>query len=112
MAGARIRSFREFWPFYLGQHRQRLTRRLHFLGTGLAAACAILAVWGRRPWLLLAGLVGSYGFAWAGHFFVERNRPATFEYPLWSFAAEWKMWALMMTGRLGRELHRHGIDPL
>jgi len=102
-------SFREFWPFYLGQHRKRLTRRLHFAGTELALAAVILAAWHRDPRMLLIGLVGAYGLAWVGHFFVERNRPATFQYPLWSFAADWKMWALMLTGRLDGELRRHGI---
>ena len=110
MTTARIGSFREFWPFYLGQHRKRWTRLLHFAGTDMAVASAILAAVYREPRLLLIGLVSAYGLAWVGHFFVEHNRPATFQYPLWSFAADWKMWALRSTGRLRRELRRHGIE--
>ena len=107
----RYRSFAEFWPFYLGQHRKRLTRRLHFIGTDVAFVAVLYAAWKRDPWFLLIGLVGAYGMAWIAHFVIERNRPATFQYPLWSFAADWKMWAFMWTGRLDRELRTHGVDP-
>ena len=109
MTGGRIESFEAFWPYYLRQHRKRLTRKLHFEGTNVAVAAVILTVWRGDPRLLLIGVAIAYGVAWVGHFFVERNRPATFQYPLWSFAADWKMWALTWTGRLPRELRRHGI---
>jgi hypothetical protein len=111
VAPARFSSFGEFWPFYLGQHRKRLTRQLHFIGTDFALGAIISAVWRRDPWLLAIGIVGAYGLAWLSHFFVERNRPATFQYPLWSFAADWKMWALIWTGGLHRNMRRHGLDP-
>jgi hypothetical protein len=111
MARTRIGSFAEFWPFYLGQHRKRLTRTLHFYGTDAAAVAIVLAAIQRQPTLLLLGLAIGYGFAWVGHFFVEHNRPASFQYPLWSFVADWKMWALRSTGRLSAELRRHGIEP-
>jgi hypothetical protein len=111
MARARIRSFAEFWPFYLGQHRRRLTRRLHFIGTDAAAIAIVTAAVQRKPHLLLLGLGLVYGFAWVGHFFIEHNRPATFEYPFWSMVADWKMWGLRLTGRLDTELRRHGIAP-
>ena len=109
MAKARLRSFEEFWPFYLGQHRKPITRALHLLGTSAALALAVAALSTKRPGLLLAALGVAYGLAWVAHFFVERNRPATFTYPLWSFAADWKMWWLALSGRLRRELRRHGI---
>jgi hypothetical protein len=111
MARPRIRSFDEFWPFYLGQHRRRLTRRLHLIGTDAAAVAIVAAAIQRKPELLLLGLVLVYAFAWVGHFFVEHNRPATFEYPVWSLIADWKMWLLRLTGRLPTELRRHGIEP-
>jgi hypothetical protein len=111
MARARIGSFSEFWPFYLGQHRKRLTRRLHLVGTDAAAIAIVLAAIERRPGLLLLAAVLVYSFAWVGHFFIERNRPATFQYPLWSLVADWKMWLFRLTGRLPAELRRHGIEP-
>jgi hypothetical protein len=100
MGPAPIGSFAEFWPFYLRQHRNPLTRAFHFVGTNAALVLALAAIWRRDVRLLLDGLVVAYGLAWISHYFIEKNRPATFRYPLWSFAADWKMWALIWTGRL------------
>lgn len=101
-----MNSFSEFWPFYVMEHSRPLTRLLHALGT---LASLGLLVWlvarGRWAWLPLVLVVG-YGAAWAGHFFVEHNRPATFKYPLWSFAADYKMLWMMLTGRMSREVER------
>ena len=103
-------SFTEFWPFYLREHSKPRTRALHYAGTTLVIAVALVAVaTGRWLWLLAVPLAG-YGFAWAAHFAVEKNRPATFTYPLWSLAADFKMWWLWLTGRLGPELERAGAD--
>jgi hypothetical protein len=107
----RIRSFREFWPFYLGEHARPATRALHIAGSTLALALAVLAVVLRVPLLLVVALVTGYAFAWVAHATVEHNRPATFRYPLWSFVADWKMWGCALTGRLGRELERAGVRP-
>jgi hypothetical protein len=111
MARARIRSFEEFWPFYLKQHRKRLTRSLHLFGTDAAAMSIVVAAIQRKPAVLLFAPLLLYGFAWVSHFFVEHNRPATFQYPLWSLRADWKMWVLRSTDRLPSELRRHGIEP-
>lgn len=101
-----IQSFEEFWPFYVGEHRLASNRLLHFIGSTivllLAGAAAYLGQW---LLLLLLPVVG-YGFAWTGHFFLERNRPATFRYPLWSLAADWKMWAYMLAGKMSAEVDR------
>jgi hypothetical protein len=110
MAG-RIETFDEFWPFYLGEHAKPATRALHIVGTSVGLVAALLAVLLRMPALLLVALVSGYAFAWIAHATVEHNRPATFTYPVWSFAADWKMWAYALTGRLGRELERVGAGP-
>jgi hypothetical protein len=104
----RIRSFEEFWPFYVGQHRRPGTRALHFAGTTFGFLFLAGAVATARPILLLWGLVGSYGLAWAGHIFIEKNRPATFQYPLWSFVGDMKMYGLMWRGRMTAEAERLG----
>jgi len=106
-----MQTFAEFWPFYLREHSRRLTRTLHLVGTTLSLLLLVSALALRSGRLVLLALICGYAFAWAGHFFVEHNRPATFKYPLWSFAADWKMWALTLAGRLGPELQRAGVKP-
>jgi len=99
-AGAAYRSFSEFYPFYLSQHANRTCRRLHFVGTTLGLAALLHAFSTLNFWWLLAGLVAGYGLAWVGHFFFEKNRPATFTYPWYSFCGDWVMWRDMLTGRI------------
>jgi hypothetical protein len=101
-----VRTFGEFWPFYLREHSRRGTRALHLVGSSLSVLLVLSAVVLLQPRLMLAALLCGYAFAWGGHFFIEHNRPATFKYPLWSFAADWKMWALALRGRLAPELER------
>jgi hypothetical protein len=97
---ATFRSFGEFYPFYLSQHANRTCRRLHFAGTSRGLAAVLYAVATLNPWWLAAGLATGYLLAWAGHFFFENNRPATFTYPLYSFVGDWVMWKEMLTGRI------------
>ncbi|OHD07710.1 DUF962 domain-containing protein [Sphingopyxis sp. RIFCSPHIGHO2_12_FULL_65_19] len=102
-------TFAEFWPFYLREHSKASTRALHYIGTSLVVLIALAAVLsGRLAWLALLPVAG-YVFAWAAHFGVEKNRPATFTYPLWSLVADFRMWALWLGGRLGPELDRAGV---
>jgi hypothetical protein len=93
-------SFAEFWPFYLGEHNHPVNRRLHAVGTSLALLLLVaLVAKGAWLWLGLVPLVG-YGFAWVGHFAFEKNKPASFAHPLYSFRGDLKLWALALTGRL------------
>jgi hypothetical protein len=83
MSGQRIQSYREFWPFYVSQHCNRVCRNLHFVGTSLVIVALILGVV-RSPWFFLAAPFCGYFFAWIGHFVFEKNRPATFQYPIFT----------------------------
>lgn len=105
-------SFREFWPFYLREHSRPMTRALHYIGTTLVVLIALAALFAGEWWILLAMPLAGYFFAWIAHFRVERNRPATFTYPLWSLAADFRMWWLWLTGRLKPELDRAGVEPI
>lgn len=95
-----FRSFAEFWPYYLSEHANPTNRRLHFVGTTLVNLVLVATVVTMDARLLLAAPVCGYGFAWAGHFLVEHNRPATFRHPLWSLMGDYKMYGLMCTGKL------------
>ncbi len=102
----RIATYEAFWPFYLREHRKPATRVLHFVGTNLGLALLLASVITLNGWLVPAGLVCGYAFAWVSHFTIEKNRPATFKYPAWSLYSDLRMMALMWTGRLGPELHK------
>jgi hypothetical protein len=100
MSTDRFRRFADFYPFYLQEHNNPVCRRLHFVGSTLVLACLFkLLTTGALVWLLYAVLCG-YGFAWVGHFFFEKNRPATFKYPLYSLAGDWVMYADIWRGRV------------
>lgn len=104
-----ISSYAEFWPFYLREHAKVETRRLHHVGTALTFAFAALAIAGDTWWWVAVPLAG-YGFAWVAHFFVEKNRPATFTYPLWSLVSDYRMFFLGLGGRLGPHLKAAGVS--
>lgn len=93
-------SFRDFYPFYLGEHRNRTCRRLHFIGSCLVLVVIGVAIVSRDArWLWLAPVAG-YGFAWLGHYAFEKNRPATFKHPLYSLAGDWVMFWDVLRGRV------------
>ena len=97
---SKFTSFSEFYPFYLSEHSNQTSRRLHFVGTSIALFLLISALLTRNSGLVLVALLQGYAFAWVGHFFFEHNRPATFKYPFYSFAGDWRMWADMLTGKI------------
>lgn len=92
-------SFREFYPFYLSQHRNPVNRALHFAGSALVLLLIAAAIAARLWWLLIAVPVAGYGFAWIGHFFFERNRPATFSHPFYSLIGDWVAFVQMLARR-------------
>lgn len=97
----RIKTYREFYPFYLTEHKDKTCRWLHFTGTALlfvdVVYLSIAGLWAGYWWTL--PVIG-YGFAWAGHFFFEKNKPATFKYPLWSLISDFKMFFQMLAGKI------------
>ncbi|WP_299261733.1 DUF962 domain-containing protein [uncultured Aquimarina sp.] len=95
----RIKTYSEFYKFYLTEHRNRTSRTLHFVGTFLVfiiIAIAIYFGWGWK-WFLVP--VVGYGFAWVGHAFFEKNKPATFRYPLWSLISDFKLFFEILFGK-------------
>ncbi len=96
----RYRSFGDFYPFYLSEHSNKVSRRLHFSGTSIAVALLITAAITQRWWLIAVALVQGYAFAWVGHYFFEHNKPATFRYPAFSLMGDWRLWWEILTGKL------------
>jgi hypothetical protein len=95
-----FRTFAEFYPFYLREHADSTCRRLHFTGTSIGVVCLVMLVATGNGWWLLAGLLAGYLFAWIGHFGFEKNKPASFKRPLYSFMGDWRMYKDMWTGKV------------
>ena len=112
---SRYATFRDFYPYYLSEHSNTACRRLHFVGSSLVLGCLVMLVRTANPLWLLYALLCGYGFAWVGHFAFEKNRPATFTYPLWSFMGDWVMYWQLATGKIRFEEPdagaRQGTDP-
>lgn len=100
----RFQSFAQFYPYYLAEHRHPGCRLLHYIGSTLVLLMIAMLCWrGQWQWAWLLPVAG-YGFAWTGHFFIEHNKPATFQYPLYSLAGDWVMYKDMLTGQLHQKL--------
>jgi hypothetical protein len=100
MAEGRFATFREFYPFYLSEHRNPTCRKLHFAGSTLVLVLLAAGIATGNGWYFAAIPLAGYGFAWVGHFGFEKNRPATFKYPAWSLAGDWVMYWQLLTGKL------------
>lgn len=101
-----IKRYSDFWDFYVQEHSKPLTRLLHFVGTTLGLISLVWFVWRGTWYYFPLSLVVGYAFAWFAHFVVEKNRPATFKYPFWSFISDYKMMWYMITGRMSGEISR------
>jgi hypothetical protein len=97
-------SFRSFYPYYLTEHSDFTNRALHFTGTAGLLVIVATAVVLQKWWMLALVPVCGYGFAWAGHFFIEKNKPATFTYPLYSLGSDFVMFWHTLTGQIGKKL--------
>ncbi|MFC0654792.1 DUF962 domain-containing protein [Mongoliitalea lutea] len=99
MVTKRIKSLKEFYPYYLSEHQNPTCRRLHFIGTALVFMVLFLAIYLVNAWILLLIPLIGYGFAWIGHFFYEKNKPATFQYPLYSLASDFILFFDLLMGK-------------
>jgi len=104
-----VRTYAEFWPVYLREHARPATRAWHFLGVTLVLIALVLFLAGQGWGWLIAVPIAGYGPAWIAHFLVEHNKPATFQYPLWSLVSDARMYGLWLSGRLGAELRKAGV---
>ncbi|CAN6581384.1 hypothetical protein ACFX13_033602 [Malus domestica] len=107
----KFRSLEEFWAFYMSQHSKPSTRRWHFAGTLASLSFLLYSLLFDWRFLVCVPLSG-YGLAWYSHFFVEGNIPATFGHPFWSLFCDYKMFALMLSGNMDREIKRLGKRPI
>lgn len=106
----KFNSFRDFYPYYLKEHSNKTCRLLHVIGTSLVFIIALIALLLQSFWLLLLIPIAGYGFAWVGHFFFEKNKPATFKYPLWSLGSDFKMYFAIISGKLSIDSSRDSFD--
>jgi hypothetical protein len=105
----RIRSYGEFWPYYLKEHSKPATRSWHIAGTSLSILVLVSGIISGNAALIVAAVVTGYLPAWGAHFLIEKNRPATFRYPFWSLVSDYRMVALWVAGGLSGELAKAGI---
>jgi hypothetical protein len=93
-------AFADFWPYYLQEHAHAGTRAMHYVGTGIFVGLLAALPFTGRWWIVPAALLAGYGFAWLGHFVFEKNKPASFKRPLYSFLGDWAMYRDIWAGRI------------
>ena len=96
----RFATFAAFYPLYLCEHRNSTCRILHFCGTSIALTLTLFALWSGQYWLIAVAVIQGYAWAWVGHFGFEKNKPASFKQPLYSFMGDWVMWFQLLTGKI------------
>ncbi len=101
MADRDFKTFKEFYPYYLSEHSLIGTRVTHFIGTSLFLIFAMSALLELKILFLIEGIFCAYLFAWIGHFFIEKNKPATFQYPWMSLKGDFKLYFDILTGKQG-----------
>ncbi len=104
MTSREYRSFKDFYPFYLTQHNSKINIALHFIGTLLVVFLLIYSILSKNGYFLLLIPIFGYGFAWVGHFFFQKNKPATFKYPIWSLFADFLMFYHVLTLQIEDQL--------
>ena len=95
-----IQDYSTFYRFYLTEHRNIMSRRLHVVGSSIGLYCVSKAIRQKKAKYVLYGLLAGYACAWVGHFVFEKNKPASFKQPLYSFISDWKMFSDVVRGRL------------
>jgi hypothetical protein len=96
----RINTYEEFYKYYLSEHQNTTSRLLHVIGTTIVLALVLTSIIHLNPYWLIFVPISGYGFAWIGHFFFEKNQPATFKYPLWSLKSDFKMYFDIVSGKI------------
>jgi hypothetical protein len=95
----RYKSFEDFYPYYIAEHDHKYTKLMHFIGTSISIYFLIKFVLSFNFLFILYALLAGYGFAWIGHFFIEKNKPATFKYPFYSLKGDYKMYLEILQGK-------------
>lgn len=102
-------TYDAFWRHYLKEHADPSARMMHYVGTTIATVLFVRFLATGSFWSLLFAVISGYLFAWIGHFVIERNRPTTFEHPIWSLYSDFRMFFLFLSGHLGRHLREAGV---
>jgi len=95
----RYKTFKDFYPYYLSEHDSKYTKLMHFIGTSIGLVFLINFLLSFNFLYLLFAFISGYAFAWVGHFFIEKNKPATFKYPFYSFIGDHKMYIEILQGK-------------
>ena len=95
----KYKTFKDFYPYYIEEHSKPKTKLLHFIGTSISLFFLVQLVITFDPIYLIYALLSGYGFAWVAHFFIEKNKPATFTYPFYSFIGDQKMFVEILMGK-------------
>ncbi|MFN3605299.1 MAG: Mpo1-like protein [Leptonema sp. (in: bacteria)] len=101
-----IQNYEDFWYFYLQEHSHPINRVMHYVGTTGVILIFLYSIYSMNFWYFFALPICGYGFAWFGHFFIEKNRPATFTYPFWSLISDFRMYFYFLFGRLSKHLQK------